>query len=1222
MDARPFRMMTEKPDMEEPTQPVSERAESEDVANARTDAAHRVGRSLQVRAPREHVRRHYHAHGRLQNKELQRCVEGHLPHMSPIASPRPGSVVVAVPDEDAMQVPLLRQQPRICTKSSSTGSFAQVPRHPKSSKLQYFWICAWSCEKLEEPISSIGKRSHMSHYNIPVAHPDIAFVPTSIARACFPGRIERLRVHQAMRPQARHSSCSKTRPRCSSDESFSQPLKEDRRTVFLRTDSPGVEEHVTPMFKHYVQTKRAYPADFLLLYQVGDFFESYFEDAERLADLLGIKLTSKSCGENENGRFKAAMAGVPLHTLNSKLRTLVTDAQQSVVICEQVADRTASERKTSLFARDVVRVITPGTLVDEELLDATTNNYLCAVTMSSSDDDMKWALVACDVSTGELVGCEGFGMAMCCSELARLAPKECLVEQGQMLNALRFALDRKTGGSGAGGVQSARQRIILKAVPKSVFDPGAYVKRAGLSDTIAEGFSQPCLSAAGAICTYLEGTLEKRGESVISRTSDLTTPLRPLEMYDVNEFMVLDATVVRNLELFETARDLSRHGSLLWALDRTKSCMGARELRKWILMPLMDTFIIQQRQNVVARLCAQTKLRKELRTMISGLPDWERMAVGIGMMRSNPRELKRYAESLLVLPDLLHRAALLVAELDADHVRSHFGVLHELAQLTSASTHLVEMAEDAVKAMLDMDELPVNLPSGFSTGGFGSQSSRFANERKVIFRQGRHALIDEQTDRCRESQKQLSSACEELLARVADVTGRTSGGRATSPTSTASAQVKEHQLYGWVLSVSKSLDGVLSAKQKRGLTLVSETKTERRFKSARLAQLEQDLQVSVRELYEAHAQQFETLRRNFAGQVELVRRISHTVAQLDVLCSFAQVAVDMGYIQPEIDTDEARREVSIENGRHAVVEQMKPFGTFVPNSTAFSRELDLYVLTGPNAGGKSVYLRQVALIQIMAQIGSFVPADRAVLGICDRVFTRVGAVDDLSGGNSTFMVEMLETAEIVSAATARSLVLLDEVGRGTSVPDGIAIAWAVLEELATREVAPRVIFATHFHELTSMADVLANVRNLQVLITADGVLTHSVVPGAASASHGILTARAAGLPDRVIRRATALRHALDEPCTHLRQALQLCVGSTVLSREDVSEQPESDARDGSQSISRDSASRLDVAGMELEEDGLRANARCAETSNDEFRRGFNAAVAQMRAQLDSLHCCE
>jgi DNA mismatch repair protein MutS len=816
---------------------------------------------------------------------------------------------------------------------------------------------------------------------------------------------------------------------------------------------------LTPMMRHYADTKDANPQA-LLLYRVGDFYETFFEDACTIAQVLELVLTSKECGKDVG---RVTMAGIPHHALERYCRMLV-EKGYAVAICDQVEDPAEAQ---GLVKREVTRVITPGTVLDEGMLKARANNFLAALVQAGK----QWGLAYADISTGEFWTTQINETESLIQELFRLQPSEVLfptdatdiqqlLRPGETSSALPEVLPTQfcytLRSQFSFGLSEARQQIQERFKVRSL--EGLGCEHLPLA-----------VRAAGGLLTYLTETQK-----------ETPIPLQPLYTYTLSEFLVLDHQTRRNLEITQTVRDGTYHGSLLWALDRTATAMGGRALRRWLLQPLLDRAAIIERQEALAELVENPILRQQIQAQLQNIYDLERLAGRAGSGNANARDLIALADSLERLTDV----AYLVRDCQASYLTAIQSVPPELDQLAQK-----------LRASL-VDSPPIILTEGnlIQTG------------------------VNPEIDRLRAQVEHDQHWIADLERIERDRTG------------ISTLKVGFNKAFGYYISISRAKTNNAPEDYIRKQTLTNEE----RYITPELKEREARILTAQTELFQLEYDTFLLLRAEVGQLAELIRTVAIAIASVDVLTGLAEVAIYQGYCRPEITTD---RGIVIEEGRHPVVEQSLPAGFFVPNSATMGNPdpkqhtiPDLMILTGPNASGKSCYLRQVGLIQLLAQTGSFIPAQSAQLGICDRIFTRVGAVDDLATGQSTFMVEMNETANILNHATAKSLVLLDEIGRGTATFDGLAIAWSVAEYLAVT-VQAHTIFATHYHELNELASLLDNVANFQVLVKEmpdQIVFLHKVQPGGASRSYGIEAGRLAGLPPSVIQRAKQVLHEVEK----------------------------------------------------------------------------------------------
>ncbi|MCA6589995.1 MAG: DNA mismatch repair protein MutS [Pseudanabaena sp. M109S1SP1A06QC] len=822
---------------------------------------------------------------------------------------------------------------------------------------------------------------------------------------------------------------------------------------------------LTPMMLHYIEMKEQYPHA-VMLYRLGDFFEAFFEDAELISRELELVLTGRDGGKTI-GRI--AMAGIPHHALDRYANQLV-EKGYSIAVCDQM--ETASEAQ-GLVRREVTRVITPGTVIEEGMLAAKKNNFLVAIANGGEN----WGLAYTDISTGEFSVTQLNSTEHLIQELLRLQPAEVLIPIDVPNPQLFRGSKAEKIGAFWEGISQKQQSVLpgsYSVLPESFCytprsqSPFALAEaKQRILDTFRvrslEGFGCKALPlairAAGGILEYLESTQKS-----------VKMPLQGISTYAIADYLILDNQTRRNLEITQTVRDGTYYSSLLWALDKTTTGMGSRALRRWLLQPLKDIAAINERLDTITELLKQHSLRKNLRSCLSQIYDIERLCSRIGAGTANGRDLIAVAISLERMRDV----ADVVAKSNSRYLKALQSVPSELLQLGSQLQRTL------------VEEPPIYITEG------------------NIIRSG----VNEQLDRLRQQSRDDVEWLASFEKQEKERTGINT------------LKVGFNKAFGYYISISRGKSEQAPADYIRKQTLTNEE----RYITPELKERETRILNSDSELKQLEYDLFVELRLHTAKHIEPMRILATALAAADVLCSLAEVAVTYNYCRPQITNDRA---IAIHNGRHPVVEQSLPAGFFVPNSTYLGHDdqapdcPDLVVLTGPNMSGKSIYLRQVGLIQLMAQVGSFIPAESATLGICDRIFTRVGAVDDLATGQSTFMVEMNETANILNHAKDHSLVLLDEIGRGTSTFDGMAIAWSVAEYIANK-IKARGIFATHYHELNELASLLPNVANFQVTVKEledEIIFLHQVQEGGADRSYGIEVGRLAGLPASVINRA-------------------------------------------------------------------------------------------------------
>ncbi|MFI5057655.1 MAG: DNA mismatch repair protein MutS [Candidatus Acidiferrales bacterium] len=824
----------------------------------------------------------------------------------------------------------------------------------------------------------------------------------------------------------------------------------------------------SPLMQQYHAIKTRYPHA-LLLFRLGDFYELFYEDAMIAARELQITLTSRN---REKGQ-PIPMCGVPYHAADGYIARLIRGGFK-VAICDQMEQPGPGKK---LVRREVVRVITPGTATDVALLDARENNFLAAVAKGPSGSPIGLAFV--DLSTGEFQATEFSGATAdeaLRDELQLLHPRETLLPRPQQL----FETSKTSLLEGAGGVESRLedwvfQRDYAERILREQFGV-AELTGFGLDD------HPQALAASGAIIHYLREN-SARGDDAPS--VEALSHLDRVRYYEQHETLVLDPVTVRNLELVAPifTEESGRTGptTLVAALDETVTGMGARLLRSWIFRPLIDREAIEARLGAVAHLLQQTVVRGEIRKELRGILDLERLTSRITLGLASPRELVALRRSLAQLPVL--KNFLTPPPAGGSELLRH---LHaEIDELTDVRERLERAIADEPPAL--------------------------ATEPGMI-RAGYHAELDELRNLSQHS-KQIIAAMEE---------------RERKRTGIASLKIRFNQVFGYYIEISKPNLHLAPADYERKQTLVNAE----RFTSSELKDYERKILAADERILEIERQLFVDVRSSIAAKAARLRRTASAVAQLDVLSAFAKLAADRGYSRPQFNSS---GELLIVAGRHPVIEELlrQRGERFVPNDLCFeSGRQQLLLITGPNMGGKSTYLRQAALIVLMAQMGSFVPARQAKLPITDRIFTRIGASDNLARGRSTFLVEMSEVAAILTHATPASLVLLDEVGRGTATFDGLSIAWAVVEHLQ-KHIRARTLFATHYHELTELAELLPTVKNVHVSVKEtpnEIIFLRRVEPGSADKSYGIEVARLAGLPRSVIERAREVlkRHEQSE----------------------------------------------------------------------------------------------
>jgi len=807
----------------------------------------------------------------------------------------------------------------------------------------------------------------------------------------------------------------------------------------------------TPMMKQYRDAKGAHP-DAVLFFRMGDFYELFYDDAEKVSRLLGITLTSRS---KDASGVRIPMAGVPVRSLDQNLARLLRLGQK-VAICDQIQDPRDAK---GIVDRAVTRVVTPGTLTEENLLSAKDNNYLLALAPGRGRVGLAWV----DLSTGSF-RLQEVEARLALDEIARIAPAECLVPEAETKAANDPVLR---------GLEQACRAVITR-IPGWILDHD-YAERTLLDHlgvSTLEGFGckdTPLgVRAAGAILHYLAET-QKTALSHIRR----------IEIVRAGERMLLDAATQACLELVRPMREGSRDGTLLSVLDRTLTSMGGRLLKSWLLAPLLDVEAIRTRQAAVNELVENGFLRADLRKALLSVYDLERIATKISTQRANARDLLALRQSLDAVPELVRLTRDCVSELLA----------------SVAKTPLLEdLCDELTRGIVDEPPLVVK------DGG--------------MIREGYHGPLDEI--------RSLAANAKEWIADFQR--------REVERTGISTLKVGFNKVFGYYVEITHAHGDRIPEDYQRKQTL----KNAERYITPELKEYETKVLTADERARELEYDLFQALREKAASRTRELQEIAAVVARADVLAALADVAERNGYVAPVVDDGD---EIKIVAGRHPVLEAGGAGGTFVPNDTHLGGDAGrVLILTGPNMAGKSTYIRQAALLVLMAQIGSFVPASSARIGAVDRVFTRMGAADELFLGKSTFMVEMTETANILNNGTRKSLIILDEVGRGTSTFDGLSIAWAVTEHIC-RKIGAKTLFATHYHELTDLADQFPEVENANVLVREWGdevVFLHRIGPGATDKSYGIHVARLAGLPGSVVERARELLHSFEEEHARLQ----------------------------------------------------------------------------------------
>ena len=782
---------------------------------------------------------------------------------------------------------------------------------------------------------------------------------------------------------------------------------------------------LTPMMQQYFSIRENYK-DCILFYRLGDFYEMFFEDAELASKELELVLTGRDCGLEE----RAPMCGIPYHAASTYIGRLIMKGYK-VAICEQVEDPREAK---GIVKRDVIKVVTPGTFLDENFMDNEKNNYILSVTHTKGN----YGLAFCDISTGEFQGTFiKDELNLLDNEISKFSPKEVVVS------------DEKTG-------EYIKKRWNILISQRSMEESMESINVQGYFKTLSGGYNAIVASACSLLLTYLEET-QKTG----------LTNLTHLEIYNTLDSMALDINTKRNLELTENIVDKGKRGSLLWVLDETQTAMGSRNLRRWVEAPLINKELIVRRLDAVEAVYNNLDLLDDLREALKGVYDIERIVSKIALKSVNPKEMLTLKNSLGNLP----RVRELLGKVE-------YGELSRLYKKLDTMDDIYDLLERSI-----LPDAPLTMKDG------GIIKSTYNDE------------IGEYRDIKLNGKKWIA----EMEQEEREFTG------------IKSLKVGYNRVFGYYIEISKSNYGnIPEGRYIRKQTLSNAE----RYITQELKVIEDKILGAEDKLSDLEYRVFGDVRDTIENEVERLKITSRILADLDCYQGLAKVARDNNYVKPEMQSDGTIR---IKEGRHPVVEKMMQKGEFVSNDLFMDQEDERFlIITGPNMAGKSTYMRQVALISLMAQVGSFVPAKSAGMSICDRIFTRIGASDDLAGGKSTFMVEMSEVSDILTNATGSSLIILDEVGRGTSTYDGLSIAWAVIEHVLEHIKGAKTLFATHYHELTALEGQENGVKNYSVLVKEVGqniAFLRKIVPGGADESYGIEVARLAGLPKNLLKRA-------------------------------------------------------------------------------------------------------
>ncbi len=797
---------------------------------------------------------------------------------------------------------------------------------------------------------------------------------------------------------------------------------------------------LTPMMQQYLQIKEQYK-DCILFYRLGDFYEMFFEDAHVCSRELEIALTGKNIGQEE----RAPMCGVPYHAVDNYLSKLVSRGYR-VAICEQVED---PKQAKGIVKREVVRIVTPGTNLNTQVLDETKNNYLMAVVHTTN----AYGISIVDVTTGDYYVTEVDTERKLMDEIFKWSPSEIICNDTFFVSGVNIEALKNYNNVTLSPLEPwyFDDELCVRAL-KEHFKV-ATIDGLGLKDyTIG-------VIAAGCIMQFLRETQKSSLSHIIK-----------LSPYTYEKYMLLDSSTVRNLELTETIREKSKKGSLLWVLDKTKTAMGARLLRGFMEQPLIDYEMITQRLEAVSQMKDNMISREEIREYLNPIYDLERLMSKISYKSANPRDLIAFSSSLSMLPHI----KFLMQSFDSELLKEIYEDLDPLADI-------FELINSSIA-----EEPPLNVKEG------------------GIIREG----YNEEVDRLRRAKTEGKDWLMDLETKEREATG------------IKNLRIRFNRVFGYYLEVTNSYQNLVPPTWIRKQTLANAE----RYTTAELKDLEDIILGAEDKLFSLEYDLFSDIRDQISFEVRRIQQTAKAIAKIDVFASLALVAEQNNYVKPIMNTSGS---LHIKNGRHPVVERMISHDMFVANDTLLDNKQNrVSIITGPNMAGKSTYMRQSALIVLMAQIGSFVPADSASIGIVDRIFTRVGASDDLASGQSTFMVEMTEVANILRNATKNSLLILDEIGRGTSTFDGLSIAWAVVEHISNHQIlGAKTLFATHYHELTELEGRLEGVNNYCIAVKEQGediVFLRKIVKGGADKSYGIQVAKLAGVPNSVLKRASEI----------------------------------------------------------------------------------------------------
>ena len=814
----------------------------------------------------------------------------------------------------------------------------------------------------------------------------------------------------------------------------------------------------SPMMQHYLKTKEEY-SDCILFYRLGDFYEMFFDDAITVSRELEITLTGKDCGQEE----RAPMAGIPFHAAEGYIARLISKGYK-VAICEQMED---PKEAKGIVKREVIRVVTPGTVIESNLLEEKKNNYI----MSIYKTGIYYGLGVCDVSTGDFYAtqiCENNNFSKLLDEISRYSPSEVIVnkmmfETKSELNKIqeRFKVYVSLEKEENFNDETELLLQIYNVVSDKSKDGNKISNQEQMQEIDNKNLMVPAINA---LITYLTETQKTNLDHI-----------NTIKIYSITQYMSLDINARRNLELTEKMRDKSKKGTLLWVLDKTSTSMGGRLLRRWINDPLIDVNEINKRLDSVKELKNSIILKGDIIDSLKKVYDIERLAGKIAYGNANGRDLISLKNSVKQLPEVKEILS-----------KTESGLLKELYEELDTLQDVFELIERSI-----VEEPPISVKEG------------------GIIKLG----YDPEIDQLKKATTEGKTWIVQLEAKEREETG------------IKGLKVGFNKVFGYFIEVTKSNLSMVPDRYIRKQTLTNAE----RYVTEELKTLENQILGAEEKVINLEYKAFTDVRDAIEKQIQRIQKTSNIVATLDVITSFATVAEEMNYVKPVVDNDGI---IDIKDGRHPVIEKMSQAGEFVPNDTYLDKSANrLAIITGPNMAGKSTYMRQVALITLMAQIGSYVPASQARIGVVDKIFTRVGASDDLSMGQSTFMVEMMEVATILKEATANSLVILDEIGRGTSTYDGLSIAWAVAEHIADKNLCgAKTLFATHYHELTELEEKIEGVKNYSIAVKEKGediIFLRKIVKGGTDESYGVHVARLAGVPQNVTKKANEILRSLE-----------------------------------------------------------------------------------------------